>query len=126
MKHREITIRAAAALLVLFSAAPTPAHAQGRSCLQSDLVGRLLADEAGRIGAAVETLRDAHEVARYIDVINEQPPLAGPAERLLILVHPTLHVARVFLVHRELVCERYLIGPEMHRKAWVAARGFAI
>lgn len=126
MKCQTFAVRAAAALLALSAAAATPAHAQGRSCVQSDLVGRLLADEAGRIGGAVETLRDADEVARYIEVINEAPPLAGPADRVMILVHPKLRAARVFLVHDELVCERYLIGPDMHRRAWVAARGLAI
>jgi hypothetical protein len=100
-----------------------PSAADPGECIADKLVTELLSAEARRIGTAVERLDEAGEVERYIKVINEEPPTAGPAESLMILVHPELKVARVFLVHNGDVCERYLIGPELHEKAWTAARG---
>lgn len=122
MNGQARAFRTLIALSVLMLAS-VAAQAQGRSCIEGELVGRLLKEEARRIGGEVATLKDSGEVARYIKVINEEPPAAGPAETLMILVHPKLMAARVFLVHLGIVCERYLIGPELHRKAWTAARG---
>lgn len=123
MKDHVILAKLAAAVALAALLVSAPSHAQSQSCILGEIVDRLLKGEADRIGGAVETLKDATEIARYIRVINEEPPAAGPAETLLILVHPKLMVARVFLVHSGIVCERYLIGPDMHRKAWTAARG---
>ena len=122
MKDHVILAKLAATIALAALLVSAPLHAQGQSCILGEIVDQLLKNEADRIGGAVETLKDATEIARYIRVINEEPPAAGPAETLLILVHPKLMVARVFLVHSGIVCERYLIGPDMHRKAWTAAR----
>jgi hypothetical protein len=118
--------RPAVLAAMLAASAYTAPAAEENACMESRIVGELLSVEAQRIGTAVERLDDASEVERYIEVINEEPPVAGPAEELLILVHPEFQVARVFLVHDGNVCERYLIGPELHRKAWLAARGLRV
>lgn len=119
-------VLAAVAAAAIAGSAVVAAAEEESICMEGRIVGELLSVEATRIGAAVERLEDAAEVERYIEVINEEPPVAGPAETLLILVHPEFQVARVFLIHDGNVCERYLIGPELHRKAWLAARGLRV
>ncbi|MEX2126949.1 MAG: hypothetical protein WD871_01730 [Xanthobacteraceae bacterium] len=113
----------AVAAVLAAAAFAFPARAGLVACAPAELDVIMLEAEAAALGGAVVTLTDAGEIARYAAVVNEEPPPVGPADQLVIFVHPVLKAAKVVAVFQGVACMRFLIGPELHQKAWAAARG---
>lgn len=96
-------------------------RAQAQSCMPADIATVMIEARAHAIGVTVEAISDPGEVARYLAVFNEEPPIAE-ADRILF-APVSINRVGVWFFRDGMQCDAFDLSLEFHSRALIAAKG---